>query len=268
MPSRITLPASPTSLALGRSFQCVIAGQTLCWGSNGSGQLGTGDTTAYATPQPVMVSGTAALVALEGGDDHVCALDGASVAHCWGHNDFGTMGTGSNNPTDMLTPGNVLPPVASLPQIAGWHACSLDAGQVYCWGEGDNGELGDGSSTSSPTPQAVPGLADVQAIATGGGPTDHDASCAVRADGSVACWGNGFFGRLGQGSADPSTVPVAVVGLPASATAVSIGYDHTCALLVDGDIWCWGRGDSGQLGDGMMTSSLAPVRVLRPTAGN
>ncbi|MGE5181606.1 MAG: hypothetical protein ACM31C_06075 [Acidobacteriota bacterium] len=49
-----------------------------------------------------------------------------------------------------------------------------------------------------------------------------------------------------------------------AATEIAIGYDHACALLADDTIWCWGRGDLGQLGDGKMTSSLAPVRVLTP----
>jgi alpha-tubulin suppressor-like RCC1 family protein len=82
--------------------------------------------------------------------------------------------------------------------------------------------------------------------------------------GAVKCWGNGNFGRLGQGSVNNSSVPIAVVGLPGAAVAVALGYAHSCALLADGDIWCWGRGAKGQLGDGLGEDSLVPVRVLAP----
>lgn len=259
-----TGPLPPaTSVTCGREFTCAIASSVYCWGpANGTGQLGVGDTNPRAMPTAAAIS---SVTAIHAGDDHACARL-ASGAMCWGHSDYGTLGTGSNTPASSSTPLAVTGGITALPVIAGWHACALQSGNVFCWGEGDNGELGNGGTSSTPTPTQVPSLSSISAIAVGGGPTDRDASCAITAGGAVYCWGNGLYGRLGQGTANPSTTPIAVAGLPpgVAATQLAIGYDHACALLADGSLWCWGRGDSGQLGDGKMMSSLAPVQVLMP----
>ena len=260
-----SMPAGrrPFAVSAGRDFACVLASTVYCWGTNAVGQLGTGDTTSYGTPTPVM--GSAAYAALDAGDDHACALDASLAAACWGHNDDGTLGPGVTSASSDAPV--LLTNIKTLPSIAGWHACALDtSGGVLCWGEGDHGELGDGTNQNSATARQVVGLAGVTAVTTGGGPTDLDASCAI-AGGEVWCWGNGFYGRLGQGSANPASTPVHVSALPGPAVEVAIGYDHACATLADGNVWCWGRGDHGQLGDGAMASSLVPVEVLRPAAG-
>jgi alpha-tubulin suppressor-like RCC1 family protein len=166
--------------------------------------------------------------------------------------------------TDSLTPMRQDPSIHTLPQIAGWHACAIrSATDVGCWGDGDNGQLGNNSTSFSITPVTVLNLTAPTALATGGGPTDRDASCVIDG-GAVRCWGNGYYGRLGQGTANPAMTPVDVVGLPAAASEVAIGDDHACAALVTGDMYCWGRGDSGQLGDGLGSSSMTPVKVLAP----
>jgi alpha-tubulin suppressor-like RCC1 family protein len=251
-----------TALAVGHGFQCVIAGSTRCWGDNNAGDLGVGDTNPRNAPTQINYAGISAIVAIEAGDDHACSLDSSNVARCWGHDDYGALGTGamigSSSSPVVVTGG-----IAALPQIGGWHACALQAGRVWCWGENDHGELGDGGPTSTATPQLVPSLTSVTALAVGGGPADGDASCAI-GGGGVKCWGNGATGRLGQGVAASSPVPVDVVGLPGPATALTIGYGHACARLADGDVWCWGRGDRGQLGNGLSASSLAPVKVAVP----
>lgn len=250
-----------SDIAAGRNFTCaLVLGTVRCWGFNDAGQLGDG--TMAPRTQPTPVSSAAVFTAIDSGDDHSCGLT-TSGAMCWGHNDEGTLGLGSLTPSTALVPMPVAGGITAVPRIAGWHACSLDGGVVQCWGRNAEGALGDGTQTATATPQPVPGLAGVSAIATGGGPTDFDSTCAIR-EGAVSCWGAGSFGRLGTGDDNDALVPAAVVGLPGEALEVAIGYAHACALLADGDIWCWGRGDQGQLGDGNATSSLAPVRVTPP----
>lgn len=261
-PASIALPGPPRDVALGRDFTCVIAGTTPhCFGANGSGQLGDGTTNPHATPMPI--SDGSVFVALDGGDDHACGLTDTNTALCWGHNDDGALGTGSMTPTNSLVPVATLPVITTLPMIAGWHACTVQAQRALCWGRNDEGALGDGTTTSTATPQLVPSLDPVASVATGGGPTDLDATCAI-SNGDVYCFGMGLDGRLGNGTADPSLLPTRVVGLPGPAREVALGYAHSCAALVDGELWCWGRGDRGQLGDGLMTSSFVPVRVVPP----
>ena len=93
-------------------------------------------------------------------------------------------------------------------------------------------------------------------------------TCAVRNDGTVRCWGNNGSGQLGDTSFTDRPTPVAVGGLT-TAVAVSAGSTcHTCALLADGTVRCWGDNDYGQLGDGTTTNGATPVPVagIRPAA--
>ena len=165
----------------------------------------------------------------------------------------------------VRSPGPVSGGITGIALIAGWHACALQNGGVKCWGRNQEGELGNGTQVPSAIPLSVVNLpTNVTVVATGGGPTDRDASCAI-ADGAMQCWGAGLFGRLGNGSATGnSLIPVDVAGLPGRALDAAIGYDHACALVEGGDVYCWGKGDKGQLGDGAGKNSLEPVRVIRP----
>ena len=79
--------------------------------------------------------------------------------------------------------------------------------------------------------------------------------------GAVWCWGINSYGALGDGTTVTTTYPVAVSGLGAGVAAVAAGTNHTCALTTDGAVWCWGRNNRGQLGDGTTTDHLTPVAV-------
>lgn len=86
--------------------------------------------------------------------------------------------------------------------------------------------------------------------------------CALLADGKVKCWGYNALGAVGSGTASttPVTTPTGVSGIT-NATQLSSGGYHSCALLADGTIKCWGRGVEGQLGDGAAANSATPVTV-------
>lgn len=256
-PAHVDLPAPVSAVALGKDFTCAIANETYCWGMNDVGQLGDG--TNAPRSMPTRVQG-ALHRALNAGEDHVCALKVEGGAECWGHNDHGALGFGSYTPDFVTQPRAVDPVITTLPSIGGWSTCAVENTTVLCWGR-----LGDGSGPRSATPQIVPDLPPASSVTTGGSPNKADASCAVDLAGAIRCWGLGDFGRLGQGTTDSSSVPVEVRGLPGPATHTAVGEDHACALLADGNLWCWGRGSSGQLGDGNASSSLVPVRVTPPT---
>ena len=261
-PAQVVLSGPVTSVALGEDFACAIANETYCWGVNDVGQLGDGTNAPRATPTRVQGALHARLYA---GEDHVCALKVAGGVECWGHNDHGMLGFGSFTPEVVMLPQAVDPVITVLPSIGGTSACAIENSAVMCWGANADGELGDGSGMRSATPQIVPGLPAAASITTGGSPTKSDASCAIDLMGAIRCWGLGDYGRLGQGAASSSPVPVDVGGLPGPAVRTAIGEDHACAQLADGDLWCWGRGTSGQLGDGNASSSLTPVRVIPPS---
>ena len=79
-------------------------------------------------------------------------------------------------------------------------------------------------------------------------------------DGSVKCWGNNGYGQLGDGSSTHSSIPVSVSGI-STATSISLGSIHSCAVLTDRSIKCWGDNSDGRLGDGSTTDSATPVSV-------
>jgi hypothetical protein len=92
-------------------------------------------------------------------------------------------------------------------------------------------------------------------------------SCALLAGGSIECWGANTVGELGDGKGDTADyVPVAVVGI-SNAIAVTAGGTHTCAMLSDGSVECWGSNDYGELGDGSQIPLEGP-RVRRPFASS
>ena len=124
--------------------------------------------------------------------------------------------------------------------------------------------LGD-STSASVLPVAVRGGTQPQ-VAVG-----EKHTCALLTDGTVRCWGDGANGRLGDGEETTRLHPVQVLVSGTAETdpvvldgvaQIALGNNHTCALLTDGTVRCWGRNSSGQLGDGSTTARLHPVQVL------
>ncbi len=87
-------------------------------------------------------------------------------------------------------------------------------------------------------------------------------ACALTTQGGVLCWGSNQYGQLGTGTTVPySSQPVKVRGLDKGVRAVAVSGRLTCALTEQGGVLCWGRNESGQLGDGTKEDRSAPVRV-------
>lgn len=144
------------------------------------------------------------------------------------------------------------------------YACVLSGGGVYCWGNDGYGSSTSKYGTYGDYPVAIPGISNVTAIASG---WYH--MCYV-ASGAVKCAGLNNFGQLGDGTTTSSTTPmrsatpVQVSGLASGATSVAAGSLHSCAV-VGGNVWCWGKGTDGQLGNGLSNNSSVPVQVKAPS---
>ncbi len=254
------------AVSAGELHTCALtdSGGVKCWGENGNGQLGDGTTTDRIAPVDVAGLGEGA-VAISTGTIHTCALTASGGVKCWGRMLLGplsvqerALGTGmardirTADYVDGLTSGVIAVSSGTL------HTCALTtSGGVKCWGYNREGQLGDGTKTDSGTPVDVAGLGEgVVSISAGWKHT-----CAVTSDADVKCWGWNNGGQIGDGTVIDRTTLAVVDGLTESATAVSTGRMHTCALTASGAVKCWGFNGVGQLGNGKTLPSSAPVDV-------
>jgi alpha-tubulin suppressor-like RCC1 family protein len=231
----------------GSVHTCVltVAGGVKCWGSNQEGALGNGvpGDSWLAVDVIGLDAGVQAIMA---GANQTCALTNGGEVKCWGID--------SQVPKTVESLGSGVQSIA----VGNMHACAVTAaGGVKCWGANYSGQLGDGSDEDRLTPVGVIGLdSNVQAVAAGNAHT-----CAITTSGGLRCWGSNHAGQLGDGATLSRLQPVAVVGLDSGVQAVAAGDSHTCALLVDSSVRCWGSNDYGQVGDNTRVSRLEPVEV-------
>jgi alpha-tubulin suppressor-like RCC1 family protein len=292
---RFKLPADArfvTQIALGDGFGCARMkdGSVRAWGVNQSGELGDGTTGARAESVRVVAPAPVTLTAVAAGGRHVCATSADGDVYCWGSNGAGELGDGSNQ--DRAAPARAEGVKAKGLALGTHHSCALtEAADVVCWGANDAGRLG-GVSARTPIvhgataiaaggdatcailhdrslwcwgrvaghgvlpPTRIEGLADVIDVAL-----SETHVCAVRAWGGVACWGKDEEGELGDGAFTDRAAPVDVVGLTVPAREVAVGRAHSCALLQDRTVHCWGANWSSQLADGTNAHRASAVLV-------
>eukprot|EP00435_Cladocopium_sp_Y103_P010964 s5148_g2.t2 len=250
-------------------------GTLKCWGKNNKGQLGAGHLNDLPASSAVTVdlgSGRLATqVAL--GQSHTCAILDDGTLKCWGSNGRGHLGTENQEPIgglpeqmgDNLAPINLGSGRTARQVVAGdrFTCALLDNGSVKCWGRNSYGQLGLGISDNLWGAEVGDSLPPVS---LGAGRTAKQISagafhvCAILDDDSAKCWGDNRFGQLGQGhtnnaGADPSEMGdfLNPINLGQTALQISAGESHTCAVLLDQSLKCWGRNSQGQLGLGDQT---------------
>jgi alpha-tubulin suppressor-like RCC1 family protein len=206
-------------------------------------------------------------------DHHTCVVGVDRRVFCWGDNPFGEAGGGTESvatPQPVQFGGADLTGVTQLEvgqavngalmATAQWRCALRSNGQVLCWGNRTSGnqagQLGRGDTVQSPLPLPVTGLADARQIAVG---WLH--ACALRASGTVVCWGSNAQGQLGDGTTTNRLTPVPVPGLTGVAEIRSGDYT-TCARLTSGAVQCWGYNFYGELGNATMINSSVPVPVM------
>ncbi len=251
------------AVAAGSTFTCAArrAGGVACWGNNGSGQLGTGNTTP--SPSPISVPNLEGVIAIAAGQVHACAVKKDGSVSCWGEGANGQLGTGQVGGSTSPAPVTALPESVSVAATERSTCALARSGTVYCWGANEVGQLGNGAANSAPNPSpiVVSSLNDAIAIAAG---KNH--VCAVRKAGTVVCWGAGGSGQLGDGQSRPdASAPQATfvsVSNVNNAIGIGAGGNTSCAPTRIGSIQCWGANDRGQLGNRSTVSEISPVSVL------
>ena len=228
------------------------------------------------------------------GGFHSCALLLEGEVKCWGRNNFGQLGLShTNNIGDDETPSSqatVNLGSKAIDVSAGlYHTCAiLEDGSVKCWGYNAKGQLGLGHTDNIGddehpiTSLAIPLRSKAKKLYSG---TNY--TCALLDNKKVQCWGENNFGQLGLGHTDNigddedlSTLGYISLGADVIQMDISTISYHSCAVLVNGDLKCWGRNNAGQLGlghtdsigDDELPSSIGAVpfgsQILQLATGN
>ncbi|HSM71583.1 MAG TPA: hypothetical protein VK851_08575 [Anaerolineales bacterium] len=265
-------------IAAGIAHTCAITpqGGVQCWGNNDFGQLGDG--TNIASNVRVNVIGLQGGSSIVAGGNHTCLLSGSDV-WCWGQNARGQLGDGTN--IDRNVPVRVLSNATDITAGLDYTCAVVDGGKVMCWGNNNQGQLADGTTTDHNTPTLATLVSDLSKVDAGGYET-----CGLSDAGLLRCSSNGSNHDLGgspQAGFDVAVnrfgflitmltqdgLPVEfrsnqfkVVSDAGPALDVDSGLRHTCALLVDGTVSCWGGNYYGQLGRNNTVSDENPQAVV------
>lgn len=275
-------PEKIKKIVVGWDSNCVLFenGKIKCWGINGSGQLGLGDTTnkgdstanGHSLHTIPFLDFPAKAVDLFGGPHHNCAVFEKSVVKCWGDNDDGQLGVesknrmGDNETAKDFKAVNLGTTAAIQFMALGMsNSCAyFTDDRLKCWGRNTSGELGLGSlinfgaaSQTMGTNLPYVDVEPVQQLSLG-----NSSACALLKSGAVKCWGNNQDGKLGLGSLQSKGgVPEETVKkLPAldlgkfKVKEIAVGGGHACVVSKDGLLKCWGANNSGQLGIGTILS--------------
>lgn len=246
------LAVGSRSLAAGENHTCSldVQGALKCWGANNHGQLGVGGMSNETAP----VSVATGVSSIGLGKSHTCALLNDGKVTCWGAGGVGELGGGSTDSRDRPDAGWT--PPSSLTDIRAGEqfACGLTTGrQVVCWGYNGSSEIGQSSGSYFDTPQSVSGVSGVTQLALG------SAHVCFVASGQARCWGDNLSGQLGYDSTNHPMLPQSTsVAVPGTVRHVVAGSAHSCALNTQGDVYCWGANNYGQLGLGDDAFRLAP----------
>lgn len=204
-----------------------------------------------------IVSGLEGIRTVAAGSGFTCALNHRGAVWCWGMADVGQLGSGVGE--DRSDPLRVhgIGPVAEIAAGVDTICARLVSGRIECWGRSLGG-YGLGDSDKWLRPAAIQGTDDAVQLAVGG-----RVACVVTRAGQVRCWGEASYdGQLGDGTAETRARVAKPVACIDSAVQVTVGDNHSCALLRDGTARCWGSGPYGALGDGTQETRYIPVAVL------
>ena len=272
----VVLGGRAVQISAGREHTCALldTGKVRCWGANAVGQLGYGHTRDIGDDEAPASVGDVPLdepvTQVAAGAFHTCALLASGRVRCWGDSPEGQTGQGIDRSSigddELPTAYPSLELGAKVTQLVSAHGSPcvlLEGGSVRCWGPIP------GSGVDRYTPAAkYPVVAlGVPAIRLASG-VGARRVCAITSAGALRCWGGGLYGSVGY-AFETDDVGVTRSDLPTPAklgdvplagdgrvTGVAPGGEHTCTLLDNGHVRCWGANQFGVLGPG------SPERVL------
>ncbi len=293
----VTCAGSPCAVQLvaGERHFCARMddGTVRCWGDNTKGSLGVadpgvassplvdgGDAASDAWSAPV-VTDLHGVTQISAGGTTTCAIASDAGVHCWGGNDMGQLGLGSDSsvvdearhPTPSLV---ALPSSVARVDLGPTGACALlESGEVWCWGDNRRKLLARPIASWA----GAPGIADLDGLPVMRTALGTYTGFAITTTGELVSWGAvaGAEGSVSgrETSVSPVHRPVEIGLGPVTSFSVSAttlyrafgspipplqGIGHACAV-VRGEVFCWGDTHMGALGIGLAMSSIVPRRA-------
>ena len=286
LPINLGTGRTAKAIATGAAHTCALLDDdsVKCWGANDDGQLGLGDIDARGDDPnemgdnlPSVLLGLPSgvrVTAIAAGDAHTCALLSNGTVKCWGSGGNGRLGSGDElSRGDEADEMGVVLPVVNVGSgrtvkaitAGAAHTCALrDTNDVVCWGVGATGRLGSGAENDIGNQAGEMGAALVP-VALGTGRTAVALSagashtCAVLDNATAKCWGDGADGRTGNGTQNNlgdqpgelgDSLSAISLGTGRTVRAIVAGASHTCAVLNDATIKCFGLASNGRIGSG------------------
>lgn len=269
-----------SQITTGDDFSCGIGtdNNAYCKGENKYGQLGDGTEISSAEIVAVYTGGVLrgkTIKSIMAGHAYACVIASDDQAYCWGANGSGNLGNKSNwgspYPAAVYTGGVLSGKTIKQISVGSGHTCAIASdNQAYCWGYNSyDGRLGNNSEKESNEPVAV----DTSGVLSGKTikviSVGRFNTCAIASDDQAYCWGDGYYGQLGNNTLTFSHVPVAVYtgGALKGKTIKSIetypfgelNTGHVCVIASDDKKYCWGHDEDGAEKLGQYRYNAVPV---------
>jgi len=254
------------------SHTCALKndGTVWCWGTNKDGQLGNGhqrDEGVHALADQVLEDNNAPLqniVSISASLGHTCAVKKDGTVWCWGENPGGFHGFASSYDLKaaqhMDDNGKPLLLKFLGPSQPALYTCGIKNDLTsWCWGY-----IFSGKPITGASPVVDDKGKNVQPVIYISSGTEH--TCLLKQDLSVWCWGHNGDGKVGDGTFMDRSTPVLIKQGPNVLKAIYVesGANHTCAIDLHSQVWCWGNNNVGQLGRRSGFSINTPQLVKFP----
>jgi Cys-rich repeat protein len=247
-PTPAFVPGGPwTAVSVGFEGMCAL---------DAGGQLFCKDDRLVGTPPARLDTAGHVPVQIAVSFHRRCIIDAQQALFCWGGNNQGQVGNGSNS--DPPAPVAILPEirwlaVATSPETT----CAIDVDNgLWCWGRCDGGQTG---QTTGP-PEGCWAPTQVGRDRYIAVDTNRKDTCAVREDGVLVCFGDNSAGQLGT-HGDTTDFLVTEVPVVGDWNAIAVGSSHVCGLRAGTEAWCWGTNARGQIGNARGGYAGVPTEV-------
>ena len=253
-------------------------GKLYSWGSNFCGKLGNGTTASSSMPICISDIENSPLkgkniVEVHNYNSTIIAKDSNGKLYTWGHNGSGQLGDGTTVNSSMPV---CISDIESSPlkgkkivdvHSDGFRIIAKDSnGKLYTWGDNNSGELGNGTTTDSSMPICISDIEN--SPLKGKNIVDvYDGSIAKDSNGKLYSWGSNYYGQLGNGTTENSSMPICISDIensPLNGKNIVDVHNYGSTIIAkdsNGKLYTWGKNNYGQLGNGTTTNSNMPICI-------